>query len=141
MELVYNASPSMPLGWYRTAPADRLRVGMLVVAQIPVWAARLAAVRGYLPITVPVIKRIAAVRGDYVCERSGVLSINGRTVARALVADSAGRPLPEWRGCGELARGEYLLLGDVPDSYDSRYFGPVMRKAIVRRAIPLWTWR
>ena len=141
VELVYNASPSMPLGWYRTAPADRLRVGMLVVAHIPGWAARLAAARGYLPITVPVIKRIAAIRGDYVCERSGVLSINGRTVARALVADSAGRPLPEWRGCGELARGEYLLLGDIPDSYDSRYFGPVTRKAIVRRAIPLWTWR
>ena len=141
VELVYNASPSVPLGWYRTAPANRLRVGMLVVAHIPAWAARLAAERGYLPITVPVIKRIAAIHGDYVCERSGVLSVNGRTIARALVADSAGRHLPAWRGCGELTRGEVLLLGDVPDSYDSRYFGPVTRKAIVRRAIPLWTWR
>ncbi len=141
VELVYNASPSVPVGWYRTEPTGRLRVGMLVVAHIPAWAARLAAKRGYLPITVPVIKRIAAIHGDYVCERLGDLSVNGRTIARALVADSAGRRLPAWRGCGELARGEVLLLGDVPDSYDSRYFGPVTRNAIVRRAIPLWTWR
>ena len=141
VELVYNASPSMPLGWYRTVPATHLRVGMLAVAHIPAWAARLAAARGYLPISVPVIKRIAAIRGDEVCERSGVLSINGRTVARALDADSAGRPLPAWRGCGELPRGEVFLLGDVPDSYDSRYFGPVRTHDIVRRAIPLWTWQ
>jgi type IV secretory pathway protease TraF len=115
---------------------------MFVIARLPSAAARLAAERGYLPITVPVVKRIAAEAGERVCERSRVLSIDGRPVARALVEDSDGRPLPAWSGCDPLARGEYLLLGDgAPDSYDSRYFGPVEASAILGRAIALWTWR
>ena len=142
IRLVYNASPSVSLGWYLRVPASRLAVGMFVVARLPPAAARLAADRGYLPITVPVVKRIAAAHGEYVCERSRVLSIDGRPVARALIADSAGRPLSAWSGCLTLTRGAYLLLGDGrPDSYDSRYFGPVTAGAILGRAIPLWTWR
>lgn len=142
IRLVYNASPSVALGWYLRVPASRLAVGMFVVARLPPAAARLAADRGYLPITVPVVKRIAADHGESVCERSRILSIDGRPVARALVEDSEGRPLPAWSGCGDLAPNDYLLLGDgALDSYDSRYFGPVTASAILGRAIPLWTWR
>ncbi|MDA8347831.1 MAG: S26 family signal peptidase [Pseudomonadota bacterium] len=141
IRIFYNASPSIACGWYLVVPPYRLRVGMLVVAHIPPWAARLAAERDYLPITVPVIKRIAAGDGESVCERSGSLTIDGRVVARALGADSAGRPLPAWQGCGILGRGEFLLLGDTWDSYDSRYFGPISARAVVGRAIPLWTWQ
>ena len=142
IRLVYNSSPSVALGWYLLVPASRLAVGMFVIARLPPAAARLAADRGYLPITVPVVKRIAAARGDFVCERSRILSIDGRPVARALVEDSEGRPLPAWSGCRDLSSNDYLLLGDgAPDSYDSRYFGPVAASAILGRAIPLWTWR
>lgn len=142
IRLVYNASPSVALGWYLRVPASRLAVGMFVVARLPPAAARLAADRGYLPITVPVVKRIAADHGESVCERSRILSIDGRPVARALIEDSEGRPLPTWSGCQDLSRSEYLLLGDgALDSYDSRYFGPVTARAILGRAIPLWTWR
>ena len=142
IRLVYNPSPSVARGWYLMVPAHRLEDGMFVVARLPAAAARIAAERGYLPITVPVVKRVAAQDGEYVCERSRVLSIDGRPVARALIADSAGRPLPAWSGCLTLTRGAYLLLGDGrPDSYDSRYFGPVTAGAILGRAIPLWTWR
>ena len=141
VHLVYNASPSVPLGWYLLVPTRRLSVGMFVIAHLPAAAARLAARRGYLPLTVPVVKRIAAGPGELVCERSRVLSIDGRPVARALREDAQLRPLPAWSGCVNLARGEYLLLGLVADSYDSRYFGPVLRRAILGRALPLWTWR
>ncbi len=141
IRIFYNASPSIACGWYLVVPPYRLRVGMLVVAHIPSWAARLAAERDYLPISVPVIKRIAAGDGESVCERSGRLTIDGRVVARALSADSAGRRLPAWQGCETLDRGEFLLLGDTWDSYDSRYFGPIQARAVVGRAIPLWTWQ
>jgi conjugative transfer signal peptidase TraF len=142
ISLLYNPSASVDRGWYLIVPATQLKVGMLVIARIPVWAARLAAARDYLPITVPVIKRIAARGGEHVCERAGILSIEGRPAARALTADSAGRPLPAWRGCRDLRRNEFLLLGEAAaDSYDSRYFGPVVASAIIGRAIPLWTWR
>ena len=141
IRIFYNASPSIACGWYLITPPRRLRVGMLVIAHIPSWAARLAAERNYLPITVPVIKRIAAADGEWVCERSGRLAIDGHVVARALTADSAGRPLHAWRGCRTLDRGEFLLLGDTWDSYDSRYFGPITGRGIIGRAIPLWTWQ
>ena len=141
IRIFYNASPSIACGWYLVVPPHRLRVGMLVVAHIPLWAARLAAKRDYLPITIPVIKRIAAGDGESVCERSRSLTIDGRVVARALSADSAGRRLPAWQGCETLDRGEFLLLGDTWDSYDSRYFGPIQARAVVGRAIPLWTWQ
>src|SRR6185312_6213990 len=142
ISLLYNPSASVARGWYLVFPATRLKVGMLVIARLPVWAARLAAARGYLPITVPVIKRVAARGGEHVCERAGVLLIEVRPVARALAADSAGRPLPAWRGCRDLRPNEILLLGEgAADSYDSRYFGPVVASAILGRAIPLWTWR
>lgn len=142
ISLLYNPSASVARGWYLIVPAPQLEVGMLVIARIPVWAARLAAARDYLPITVPVIKRIAARGGEHVCERAGILSIEGRPAARALTADSAGRPLPAWRGCRDLRANEFVLLGEgAADSYDSRYFGPVVASAITGRAIPLWTWR
>ena len=141
VRIFYNPSPSIACGWYLIVPPRRLRVGMLVIAHIPSWAARLAAERNYLPITVPVIKRIAAADGESVCERSGRLAIDGHVVARALTADSTGRPLPAWHGCRILGRGEFLLLGDTWDSYDSRYFGPIAARAVLGRAIPLWTWQ
>ena len=141
IQIIYNASPSIACGWYLIVPPRRLRVGTLVIAHIPSWAARLAADRDYLPITVPVIKRIAAADSESVCERSGRLAIDGHVVARALTADSAGRPLPAWHGCRILGRGEFLLLGDTWDSYDSRYFGPIAAGAVLGRAIPLWTWQ
>ena len=37
-------------------------------------------------------------------------------------------------------RGEFFLLQPHPLSFDSRYFGPVLRCDIVGVARPLWTW-
>jgi type IV secretory pathway protease TraF len=32
--------------------------------------------------------------------------------------------LPAWSGCVTLDRDHVLLLGDTPDSFDGRYWGP-----------------
>ncbi|MGC5204350.1 S26 family signal peptidase, partial [Klebsiella pneumoniae] len=38
-------------------------------------------------------------------------------------------------------RDEFLLLNPTNHaSYDSRYFGPISRPAVIGKAIPLWTW-
>jgi type IV secretory pathway protease TraF len=39
--------------------------------------------------------------------------------------DEAHQRIAGWRGCRTLADGEVLLLGDTPDSFDGRYWGPV----------------
>lgn len=139
--LVYNASASAPLGFYRLISADRLDRGDLVLSRLPSAAARLAADRHYLPLSVPVVKRIAGLAGDLVCADSAIVVINDRIVAETLLVDRGGRPLPAWRDCRTLAHGEvFLLMADVPASFDSRYFGPIPSTAIIGRLVPLWTW-
>lgn len=36
-QLVYNASDSVPVGWYRTSPANSLALGNLMLVQLPQW--------------------------------------------------------------------------------------------------------
>ena len=137
--LIWNASASASIGLYWVNPSGATRRGDLVLATPPDAARRLAAERGYLPAGVPLVKRVAAIAGDLVCVDSGEVRIAGHHVARTLSADREDRPLRSWDGCRSLANGEvFLLMADVPDSFDSRYFGPVERGHIVGRLVPLW---
>jgi conjugative transfer signal peptidase TraF len=132
--VVDNASASAPLGLYRVLPAEPLHRGDLVFAQTPAAVRRMAAVRGYLPEQVRLVKRIAALAGDRVCARDRVLDINGRFAVRARVADRLGRPLPSWSGCYVLSFSQVLLLmADNASSFDGRYFGPTPRRDVVGR--------
>ncbi|MBI2741043.1 MAG: conjugative transfer signal peptidase TraF [Rhodospirillales bacterium] len=138
--LVWNASASAPLGLYRVEHTGALSRGDLVLAWPPESARRFAAERGYLPETVPLIKRVAAVAGDRVCASRRLILINGDVVATLLAADRQGRPLPGWTGCRDLAADEvFVLMGEVPQSFDGRYFGPIQTSAILGRLVPLWT--
>ena len=134
--LLYNPSESAPLGWYRIEAIDEISRDDLVVANLPTDASKLAAQRGYLPTGIPVIKTVAALDGDMVCEENGLLQINGLPTVQVLAADKAGRPLPSpWKTCRQLREDEVLLLSHrTPDSFDGRYFGVVQRTDIIGRA-------
>ncbi len=137
--LVWNASASVPIGLYWVADGAVVR-GDLVLVHTPDSVRQLAAERGYLPDRVPLVKRVAAMKGDRICGEDGMVSINGRLVAARLPTDSRGRPLPRWTGCRVLADGElFLMMEGVPDSFDSRYFGPTHTTATIGRLVPLWT--
>jgi conjugative transfer signal peptidase TraF len=137
--LVWNASASAPTGLYwRTA--GRPSEGDLVLARAPLWARRLAVARGYLPFNVPLLKRVAAVEGQVICASGDAISIEGRLVAHRLASDRMDRLLPRWEGCETLGASEFfLLMADVPDSFDGRYFGMTERRDIIGRLVPLWT--
>jgi conjugative transfer signal peptidase TraF len=137
---VWNASASAPLGLYRVEQTTALGKGDLVLAWAPENARRMAADRGYLPESVPLTKRIVAVSGDTVCGNHNLILINGRIAAIQLVADPQGRLLPPWTGCRVLTPGEvFLLMAEVWDSFDGRYFGPISKSAIVGKLVPIWT--
>lgn len=141
VHLVYNPSDSVPRGWYRIGPADSLRVGDIVLAQLPAQAAALAAQRGYLPIGIPLLKRIGAVAPQRVCVDGASVRIDDVAVADVMGADGHGRPLLAWQQCRYLARGELFLLSNTnPASFDSRYFGPIRASDVIGSARSLWTW-
>jgi conjugative transfer signal peptidase TraF len=141
LRLIYNPSASAPVGWYFIRSATALRAHDIVLASAPEAVATLADERHYLPRGVPLLKEIAAVDRQLVCVRDSTVSIDGAPAAHTRQRDGAGRELTLWNDCRVLADGELFLLSHHSDaSFDSRYFGPIRRDAVIGQAIPLWTW-
>lgn len=141
--LIYNASGSAPLGFY--ALEQRLPArGELAVLRPPPSIELLIVAHEIAPQAVPLLKQVVALRGDEVCrtkDPTDAISMGGKVIAEVQAKDHAGRPLPSWEGCMRLVDGEYFLLQPHPLSFDSRYFGPVLRCDILGVARPLWTWK
>lgn len=138
--LVWNASASVPRGLYLRDSQGFAR-GDLVLARLPDEVRGFAATRGYLPEDVPLVKRVAALQGDTVCVIANDIFVNGKDVARRRGRDGQGRPMPESQGCERLGTNDvFLLMQDVPESFDGRYFGPIDRALVIGRLEPLWTF-
>lgn len=140
VKLIYNASASAPIGFYRVTPASSLKRGAFAVVPTPPSFRMMAAKRHYLPFNVPLIKRIIALSGDEVCRHGKVILVNQKLVATALTKDSQGRVLPVWQGCIILDDNQFFALMDRPDSFDGRYFGPLNTADIIGIAVPVFTW-
>ena len=139
--LVWNASESVPIGFYSVQPAGKLTVTDLVVAMPPERLATFLSEGGYLPRGVPLIKRVLALPGQTVCRKSLSISVDGIEMGTARERDSRGRPLPDWQDCRVIAKGDVFLMNwDEPSSLDGRYFGTIAASSIIGRADPLWTF-
>jgi conjugative transfer signal peptidase TraF len=139
--LLWNGSASVPIGFYSVEPVDELAVTNLVVAIPPNSLATFLDERGYVPLGVPLLKRILALHGQSVCRIELTISVDGIVMGTALARDRQGRPLPVWQGCRAITQGEVFLMNwDEPASFDGRYFGPIPVRAIIGRAKPLWTF-
>jgi len=144
-----NLTGSLPLGFYRIAPASIER-GTLVSAcpDLSNPAIQVARERGYLLSgwftckggVAPLLKYVLALPGDSVeVAQKGIL-VNGQEIANSarLASDSAGRPLPPPPASGEVLVGHVWLFSDyTSESFDSRYFGPVMCSDIVSKTVSL----
>jgi conjugative transfer signal peptidase TraF len=137
--LLWNASASVPVGFYVIHPAGRLTAGELLVVRPPAPLAQFMAARRYLAFGVPLIKYVTALPGEIVCRSGFTITVNGIAEAQALDRDARGRTLPVWQGCRTVRSGEvFLMNAGVPDSFDGRYFGPVPDSTIIGSATPLW---
>jgi type IV secretory pathway protease TraF len=113
-------------------------MGALAVIRLPEPLRILAETRGYLRKGALLIKPVAAGAGDTVCRHGSLVTINGRVVAHARTLDGVGRPLPAWSGCFRLAPDQIFVLSADPDSFDSRYMGPIDRVHVLGLAQPVW---
>ncbi len=124
--LIYNPSPSAPMGWYIVNPKGKIKTDTFVAAFAPKTARELASKRQYLPNNVPLLKTVWAVEGAQFCATNGIIRTKNRPDIIAQSHDSMGRDMPQLEGCFTLQTGQVFLIStDVPNSFDSRYFGPV----------------
>ncbi len=135
--LVWNASPSIPIGLYSVSHTPPKR-GDLVLVTLPEHARQMADRRAYLQVNVPALKRVVALTGDTVCRFGRAVFVGGMPTSKAKLNDTRGLKMPRWRGCLELGSGQVFLLGDHPDSFDGRYFGVSDLRVIHGVARPLW---
>jgi len=137
--LLWNASPSAPIGLYRLQSIDHLGPGDLVAVAVPDPIVAFIAERGYLPPNIPLLKHVAGLPGQIICRIGRSITVDGVTMGEAQVTDSLGRPLPIWQGCHQITSDEVFLMNpDAENSLDGRYFGPIPRNALLAEAIPIW---
>lgn len=121
---IWNASASVPIGLYRLRPADQFHVTELVAVQPPEPLATFLDLNGYLPIGVPMLKRVLALPGQTVCRSGPTISVDDIAMGEARNSDGRGRPLPKSQGCHVVGDGELFLMNwQSDDSLDGRYFG------------------
>ncbi len=138
--VVWNASESVPVGFYAVTPITRPDIGDLVAVRPPEALGRWLVGNGYLGPDTPLLKRVAASPGSEVCREGTTITVDGAAVAEASELDRLGRLLPVWQGCRTLRDGQvFLLNADHPASLDGRYFGPLDADTIIGRATPIWT--
>lgn len=139
-KLIWNATASAPIGFYTLEPAARIEAHELVAVMPPEPLAAFVVGRGYVGRGVPMLKRVAGLPGQRVCRTGRTITVGGIVMGEALERDRIGRELPVWQGCRVVADGDlFLMNGDVGDSLDGRYFGPIPTSSVIGRAQPLWT--
>lgn len=139
-----NSTRSFPVGIY-WAVGGYPKKGDLVFVKVE--GIPIETDRGYINVAwSPVkhlLKRLVGVAGDRVTIDYFGVEVNGVCIPNSapLVRDGGGRPLLAWLVNDYVLRaGEALILSDAnPNSFDSRYFGPVPQRLIESVVIPILT--
>ena len=140
--LVINTSPSVAPGLYLRS-SEPPSVGKLVDFRIP------PAARDYVRGRTGkngddwyILKPIVAGPGDRVDTTGAWAVINGHRFApMPPERDRDGRRLPLWRADRILGAGEFFVFSSrIPNSFDSRCYGPISQEQIsaVRKALIIW---
>ena len=127
--LIRNTGSSMPRGFYVWSHAVPAAKGEVIVVREPKhfrWSW--------------LMKRVVATAGDRFCWRPeiGTHFVGVRRMPPPSPA-TLELGLQPWRGCRVLEPGEVAGYGRSPDSYDSRYLGPISETQLWGVYHPIWT--
>ena len=128
--LIWNASKSVPIGWYLVEHRQP-KPHEIAVVKLEDWPELYASSRGYLPTHVWLLKPVLGLPPAVVCRFGRYVFVDGKMVARAKLFDLRHRILPRWMGCHTLNSDEVFLIARPRNSFDSRYFGPVKLSQVI----------
>ena len=141
VRLIKNFSPSERKGFYMVSPAKKLGRGELILLSFPKTLKPFAEVTAWLNESHPLLKRVAALPGDFVCHKADELEINGVAIAPIYSNDRLGNPLPHISGCYTVREGYFLPLNTYnPMSFDGRYFGELEKSSVLGTVRPILTF-
>jgi conjugative transfer signal peptidase TraF len=138
-----NLTRSEPLGIYQLAPCNvrQLRVGDLVIMDVPRQTRQYVYGRRWLRRGWPLLKNVGAVAGDEYQVTATAIAVNDAYIGPVFMADSQGRALPRLRGRFQVKAGQFLPLSThIRQSFDGRYFGAVPCSLIRGKALPVVTF-
>ena len=140
-----NLTDSLPRGLYLIT--DDLNAALVEFCPPGIFST-LSVRRGYRPGGIcpdreaPLLKPVIARPGDTVMVSADGISVNGQRLpnTKPRQFDSAGRPLAAWpSGIYSVAFATIWVVSTYhPNSFDSRYFGPISISLIRHRLRPLW---
>jgi type IV secretory pathway protease TraF len=128
--VIWNASKSVPIGWYFVEHRQP-KLREIAVVKLEDWPKFYASSRGYLPVNVWLLKPVAALSPALVCRFGRYVFIDGKLLAHAKLFDRQRRILPRWKGCTSLKSDEVFLIARPSNSFDSRYFGLVKLNQVI----------
>jgi conjugative transfer signal peptidase TraF len=142
-----NTTDSLPVGIY--VITNDAHAPLVEFCPIGVSSA-LSSARGYRPPglcadgAAPFLKPVIARSGDTVILSARGLCVNGSLLPNTAPkpVDTAGRPLTSWPEGVYTVNNAALWVASTyhPDSFDSRYFGPISMSLVRHRLRPLWVF-
>lgn len=133
-----NKTKSLPRGIYRLYPPVDLQKGDIIVFEIPE-KAELMFKRGYVSNIDTLMKKLAALPGDHIEIVDQELYVNENNWGKIYEKDKLNRPLPKLQVEDLKPReNEVLVLSDINNSFDGRYFGPIETRRIKHKAKPIF---
>lgn len=117
----------MPIGIYKKVYLSNSNIGDIIVFKSDSYKSNL-------------IKYVAGLSGNEFCsDENGDLWINGIPSAKNNIKKYP-QGLLDQSSCQTLKPDELLILGEHPDSYDSRYFGPIKTNQVIAKVKLLWSF-
>lgn len=83
------------------------------------------------------IKRITCSPGSVLTVENTEYFCDGRKLGKAKEYTSKGKRIDNFVFDGAIPKGSYFVMGDHPDSFDSRYFGFIENSDIMAIAYPI----
>lgn len=126
--------------WWLSSDTTQVRHGRYVLFRLPY--ARLEGMPVPEPVVIGedirVIKRVGCDEGESLWRSGRDFFCGDEFLGHAKERSQKGEPLVPFPFVGEIPPGRVFLVGDHPDSFDSRYFGLVEKANYLAWARPIF---